>query len=224
MTVIAIDGPAGSGKSTLARLLADRLGFVYLDTGAMYRAVAYLALRDGIALSDAAALTAVAQAAELTFNDEGHMVAAGVDVSDEIRRPAVSAAVSEVSAHAAVRALLVAVQRQLAAGRNVVMEGRDIGTVVFPDAAVKVFLTAQPQVRAERRHQELLAKGVQTSPDETLAALMARDEYDSSRSVSPLFKASDAIEVDTSNLDVSQVLDRLESVVRAALTAAAQRS
>jgi cytidylate kinase len=166
----------------------------------------------------------VAQTAELTFNDQGHMVAAGVDVSDEIRRPAVSAAVSEVSAHAAVRALLVAVQRQLAAGRNVVMEGRDIGTVVFPDAAVKVFLTAQPQVRAERRHQELLTKGEQTSADETLAAITARDEYDSARLVSPLLKASDAIEVDTSTLDVDQVLDRLEAIARAALTMAAQRS
>ena len=219
MTVIAIDGPAGSGKSTIARLLAARLGFVYLDTGAMYRALAYMALRDGVALDDEATLVALTRTAHLSFDDQGHVNAAGADVSEEIRLPAVSAAVSEVSAHAQVRALLVAEQRRIAAGQDVVMEGRDIGTVVCPDAAVKVFLTARPQVRAERRRHELLAKGEHVSADETLAAIVTRDDYDSSRPVSPLTKAADAVELDTSALDIDQVLDELERIVDAGLAA-----
>ena len=223
MTVIAIDGPAGSGKSTIARLLAARLGFVYLDTGAMYRALAYMALRDGVALDDEATLVALTRTAHLGFAGQGHVNAAGVDVSEEIRLPAVSAAGSEVSAHAQVRALLVAEQRRIAAGQDVVMEGRDIGTVVCPDAAVKVFLTARPQVRAERRRHELLAKGEHVSADETLAAIVARDGSDSSRPVSPLAKAADAVELDTSALDIGQVLDELERIVSAGLAAAGER-
>lgn len=213
MTVIAIDGPAGSGKSTIARLLAERLGFVYVDTGAMYRAVAYLALREGVALDDAASLAALARSAHLSFDERGHVVAGDADVSEEIRRPAVSAAVSEVSAHREVRDLLVADQRRVAAARDVVMEGRDIGTVVRPDAHVKIFLTARPEVRAERRRRELVAKGEHVSADETLAAIVARDAYDSTRAVSPLAKAGDAYEVDTSGLTIEEVLDELARIV-----------
>ena len=215
MTLIAIDRPAGSGKSTLAMLLSRRLGYLYLDTGAMYRAVAYLALREGVALDDAASLAALARSAHLAFTANGHIVAEEQDVSEEIRRPAVSAAVSEVSAHAEVRSLLVNEQRRLAASRDAVIEGRDIGTVVAPDAAVKIYLTARPDVRAERRRKELVAKGEHVSGSETLAAMEARDTYDSTRAVSPLAKAADAIEVDTSAMSIDEVLQELERIVTA---------
>jgi len=213
MTVIAIDGPAGSGKSTVARLLAARLGFLYLDTGAMYRAVALLALKDGVALDDSASLAGLTKAARIRFSAEGRIVARDEDVSDDIRRPSVSAAVSEVSAHAVVRELLVEEQRHLAEGTDVVMEGRDIGTVVFPDAALKVFLTARPDVRAERRRKELVAKGEHSSAAETLAAIEARDKYDSSRDVAPLRRADDAVELDTSDLTIDGVVDALAQLV-----------
>jgi cytidylate kinase len=213
MTVIAIDGPAGSGKSTVARLLAARLGYLYLDTGAMYRAVALLALKDGVALDDSASLAALTKAARIHFAAEGRIVARDEDVSDEIRRPSVSAAVSEVSAHAVVRELLVEEQRHLAEGADVVMEGRDIGTVVFPDAALKVFLTARPDVRAERRRKELVAKGEHSSAAETLAAIEARDTYDSSRTVAPLRRADDAVELDTSDLTIDGVVEALARLV-----------
>lgn len=213
MAVIAIDGPAGSGKSTLARLLAERLGFAYLDTGAMYRAVTLLALQDGVALDDGASLASLARAADLDFDGRGRIRAGGRDVSEEIRRPAVSAAVSEVSAHAQVREVLVAEQRRIATGRDVVMEGRDIGTVVCPDAAVKIFLVAEPDVRAERRRKELVAKGEHVGPAETLAAIEARDAYDSSRTVAPLKAASDAVKLDSSGLDVAAMVDAAASIV-----------
>jgi len=213
MTVIAIDGPAGSGKSTVARLLAARLGCLYLDTGAMYRAVAYLALRDGVALDDAASLTALTRSAHISFTPEGRVLAGDVDVSEEIRRPSVSAAVSEVSAHAAVREILVGEQRRLARDGDCVMEGRDIGTVVFPDAAVKIYLTADPDVRAERRRKELIAKGEHTSSAETLAAIEARDRFDAGREVAPLRVADDAVVVDTTALGIDEVVAALANVV-----------
>jgi CMP/dCMP kinase len=214
MTVIAIDGPAGSGKSTVARLLSDRLGYLYLDTGAMYRAAALLALREGVSLDDGPTLAALTRAGRIGFSPSGHVLARDEDVAEDIRRPSVSAAVSEVSAHAEVRDLLVAEQRRIADGRDVVIEGRDIGTVVFPSAAVKVFLTAALEVRAERRRKELVATGEHASAAETLSAMQARDTYDSSRAVSPLRKATDAVEVDTSAMSIDQVLDALEALVR----------
>ena len=213
MTVIAIDGPAGSGKSTVARLLSDRLGYLYLDTGAMYRAAALLALREGVSLDDGPTLAALTRAGRIGFSPQGHVLARDEDVAEDIRRPSVSAAVSEVSAHAEVRDLLVAEQRRVGAGRDVVIEGRDIGTVVFPDAAVKVFLTAAPEVRAERRRKELVATGEHASAAEILSAMQARDAYDSSRAVSPLRKAPDAVEVDTSAMSIDQVVDTLQAVV-----------
>jgi cytidylate kinase len=213
MIVVAIDGPAGSGKSTVAQLLSLRLGFLYLDTGAMYRAVAYLALRDGVALDDGPSLASLTRSAHIGFSESGRVQAREEDIADEIRRASVTAAVSEVSAHAEVRDLLVAEQRRVAGDRNVVIEGRDIGTVVFPDAALKIFLTAAPAVRAERRRKELVAKGEHTSSVDTLAAIEARDHYDSSRLVSPLLKASDAIEVDTSLMAIDEVVETLASLV-----------
>jgi cytidylate kinase len=214
VTVIAIDGPAGSGKSTLARLLAERLGFAYLDTGAMYRAVTLLALREGVALDDGDSLVALARAAHLGFDGRGHITAQERDVSEEIRRPAVSAAVSEVSAHHQVREVLVAEQRRIAGERDVVMEGRDIGTVVFPDAAVKIFLVADAPVRADRRRKELVASGEHVGPQETLAAIEARDAYDSSRPVAPLRPAPDAVELDSSRLDIPAMVERAVRIVQ----------
>jgi len=211
--VIAIDGPAGSGKSTLARLLAERLGVAYLDTGAMYRAVTLLALRDGVALDDGASLAALARFAHLGFDGRGRITAGERDVSDEIRRPAVSAAVSQVSAHAQVRDVLVAEQRRIAQVSDVVMEGRDIGTVVCPDAAVKIFLVAEAPVRAERRRRELVAKGEHVDPGETLAAIEARDAYDSSRAVAPLKAAPDAVALDSSRLDIEAMVEAAVRIV-----------
>jgi len=217
MAVIAIDGPAGSGKSTVARLLAARLGFAYLDTGAMYRAVAYLALRDGVATDDGASLAALAREARISFAADGHIVAAERDVSEEIRRPAVSAAVSEVSAHPEVRTVLLHEQRRIGTVQDIVIEGRDIGTVVFPDAPVKLFLTASAEIRAERRRRELIAGGEHVGIDETLQAIVKRDAYDSQRAVAPLRRATDAIELDTSGLDVDQVVEAARQIVRAKL-------
>jgi cytidylate kinase len=219
MTVIAIDGPAGSGKSTLARLLAARLGFAYLDTGAMYRAVAYLALREGVATDDGASLAALAREARISFAPDGRIVAAERDVSEEIRRPAVSAAVSEVSAHAEVRAVLLDEQRRIGAAQDVVIEGRDIGTVVFPAAPVKLFLTASSEVRAERRRKELIAGGEHVDAGETLRAMVARDAYDSQRAVAPLRCAADAVELDTSGLGIDEVVEAAREVVVARLGA-----
>ena len=217
MTVIALDGPAGSGKSTLAKLLAERLGYAYLDTGAMYRAVAYLALRDGVALDDGASLAALARDAHISFTASGHIVAADRDVTEEIRRPAVSASVSEVSAHPEVRTVLLDEQRRIGASQDVVIEGRDIGTVVFPDAPVKIFLTAAPAVRAERRRKELIAGGEHVSADETLQAIVARDAYDAGRAVAPLKRADDAVELDTSGLDIPGVVEAAAVIVRSRL-------
>jgi cytidylate kinase len=221
MTVIAIDGPAGSGKSTLARLLAARLGYAYLDTGAMYRAIAYLALRDGVATDDGASLAALAREARISFAADGHIVAVERDVSEEIRRPAVSAAVSEVSAHPEVRAVLVEEQRHIGAVQDIVIEGRDIGTVVFPAAPVKLFLTASAEIRAERRRRELIAGGEHVGIDETLRAITTRDAYDSQRAVAPLRRADDAVVLDTDGLDIDQVVEAARKIVLARLGASA---
>ena len=206
MTVIAIDGPAGSGKSTLARLLAERLGFAYLDTGAMYRAVAFLALREGVALDDGASLAVLAREAHLTFAADGRIVAADHDASEEIRRPAVSAAVSEVSAHAEVRAVLLDEQRRIGAVQDVVIEGRDIGTVVAPNAEVKVYLVADRDERARRRMADRPGIGA----DALATDLRLRDEKDAER----MKPAEDAREIDTTGLNVEDVVERIEALVR----------
>ncbi|NLE21601.1 MAG: (d)CMP kinase [Actinobacteria bacterium] len=207
VTVVAIDGPVGSGKSSVARRVAQRLGFLYLDTGAMYRAVGLLATEAGVPLDDEAAVASVAAAARLRFDDEGRLFAGERDMTGLIRSLEMGAAASVVSAHPGVRRLLVERQRELGAGADIVMEGRDIGTNVFPDAEVKVFLTASPEVRAARRAAELRAQGDDVDTEEVLAAQLERDRRDSQREVAPLRKASDAVEVDTSALTLDEVVD-----------------
>ncbi len=205
MTLIAIDGPGGSGKSTVARHLAERLGLDYLDTGAMYRAVAFAALRRGIDPSDVEPVANLVDALELTVDDVTVTVD-GVDATIEIRGPEVTRAVSLVAANPAVRTELRSRQREWAAGREgAVVEGRDIGTVVFPEADLKVFLTARADVRAERRSQEV------TDLDyETVAADLARrDTLDEDREDSPLAQADDALVLDTSGLSIDDVVDTL---------------
>jgi len=214
VTVAAVDGPVGSGKSTVARRVARRLGYIYLDTGAMYRAVGLLASEAGVPLDDEEAVVAVARDARLYLDAEGRLFAGQRDLSTAIRTLEMGAAASLVSALAGVRRLLVEEQRALGEDTDIVMEGRDIGTNVFPDAAVKVFLTARPEVRAARRTAELRAKGEDVDEAQVLTALMERDRRDSTRSVAPLRKAADAVEVDTSEMTLDQVVDAVVGVVR----------
>lgn len=209
MKVIAIDGPAGSGKSTVARALAERLGLEYLDTGAMYRAVTFAALRRGIDPADADLVARIVDDIQLSVDLDGVTVD-GVDATIEIRGPEVSRAVSVVAANPAVRAEMVRRQRAWAATcGGGVLEGRDIGTVVFPDAILKVYLTADPEVRAERRSKE-----VADLDYETVAADMARrDALDSAREASPLAQATDAVHLDTTGLTVEEIVDALSERV-----------
>lgn len=185
MTVVAIDGPTGSGKSVVARLVAERLGFLYLDTGAMYRAIGLLATEAGADLGDEEAVARIAHTADLAFAIDGRLFAGDRDVSDSLRTLEMASAASRVSALPEVRRLLTERQRVLGGEGDIVMEGRDIGTVVFPDAAVKVFLTARPEVRAHRRGEELRAKGQRVDDTDVLAALLERDERDATRAVAP---------------------------------------
>ena len=215
--VVAIDGPAGTGKSSVARGLATSLGARYLDTGAMYRIVTLGVLRSGIDLADAAAITAAVDGIELAVGHdpaEDRAYLSGEDVSREIRGDAVTKAVSAVSAVPAVRTRLVALQRALAQGPgNVVVEGRDIGTVVLPDADVKVFLTASPEVRARRRNDQNVAAGLADDYERVLADVRRRDHLDSTRAVSPLRAAEDAIVVDTSDMNQTEVIAHLTELV-----------
>jgi len=216
--VIAVDGPAGTGKSSVSRGLARALEARYLDTGAMYRIVTLAVLRAGIGLDDANSIAAVAAEAKLAVGydpDEDHSYLAGEDVSTEIRGDEVTTAVSAVSAVPAVRTRLVELQRQLAAGAgNVVVEGRDIGTVVLTDADVKIFLTASAQERARRRNDQNIANGLGDDYEAVLADVQRRDHLDSTRAVSPLRVADDAVVVDTSDMSESEVIDHLVALVK----------
>jgi len=211
--VIAIDGPSGSGKSTVARKVAAALGLQVLDTGAMYRAVTLAALEAAVSLDDAAAIADIARTSVITV-EGGTTLLDGRDVSAEIRGPAVTSAVSTVAAHAPVREILVAYQRDWVRRHGgAVVEGRDIGTVVFPDATVKVFLVASEEERARRRQRDEVAAARAVDVDEVQAALDRRDAIDSRRAVSPLRAADDAIVIDTTDLDVDTVV--ADVVVRA---------
>jgi cytidylate kinase len=213
--IVAIDGPAGSGKSTLARRIAERLGYLYIDTGAMYRAVALWALRNGTSLEDHHRLETLAESATIHLFSDHAVFLNGEDVTEAIRAPEISQAASRVSAIAGVRRAMVRKQREMAELTSVVMEGRDIGSVVFPDAEVKIFLDADVEVRGGRRLAELAAKGVETTRDQVLQEMRERDQRDRSRAEAPLMQAPDAMYVDTSGLTIEQVEEELLRVVRA---------
>ncbi len=210
VVVVVIDGPAGAGKSTVAKKLAVRLGYAFLDTGAIYRAVALAARERGLDWGHGSAVGRVAQKLDLVFAPQGEVLLEGRDVTKEIRMPEISEGASRVSAHPEVRAALLDLQRRLGARGGVVAEGRDLGTVVFPQAEAKFFLTAGPEERARRRAREL-----GTDPETVLAEMKVRDARDSSRAVAPLRKAEDAIEVDSEGLTADEVVDRMAALVRA---------
>ncbi|MGA2618352.1 MAG: (d)CMP kinase [Thermoguttaceae bacterium] len=214
--VITIDGPAGAGKSTVARALALRLGFCYLDTGAMYRAVALAGVRQGIDWQRPEQLARLAAGLEIRM-DGPRILLDGEDVTDAVRSSDVTAVTRHAADNPQVRERLVALQRAAAAGRNIVTEGRDQGTVAFPDAACKIFLTAGSEERARRRLHDLQARGESASLEEVLAAQARRDREDASRPVGPLVPAADAVEVRTDGLTPQEVVERLESLARARL-------
>ncbi|MCC8120753.1 MAG: (d)CMP kinase [Oscillospiraceae bacterium] len=215
---IAIDGPSGAGKSTLARKMAEKLGFLYVDTGAIYRTVGLYAKGMGLKIEQAEQVVPSLSSLniELAYGQDGlqHMYLNGEDVSDAIRQHDISAWASAVSALPEVRAFLLEMQRSLARVNSVIMDGRDIGTVVLPQADVKLFLTAAPEERARRRYRELLERGQQADYDRVLKDLLERDERDSTRAVAPLRQAEDALLVDTTGLDLEQSLARLLDAVK----------
>ena len=210
--IIAIDGPSGAGKSTVGRLLAERMGYLYLDTGAMYRAVAYQAGTEGIDPEDEAALKGMMDRMEIELKrvaDEDRVLVNGTDISAEIRSEKTGMLASRVSAIPSVREELVEMQRRLGERGGVVMEGRDIGTVVFPDADLKIYLDASPEERAKRRVLQLKEKGVSVDRAKTEADIRKRDHDDSTRKIAPLRKAGNAVVIDSDGLDTLQVVDRI---------------
>jgi CMP/dCMP kinase len=221
--VVAIDGPAGAGKSTVARRVAEDLGFVLVDTGALYRALAWSARRAGVAFSDGTKLGELARSivtkGELVLRSDagrgGTVTLGGEDISDAIRTPEMGMGASQVSAHREVREALLDLQRQAGREGGVVLEGRDIGTVVFPDAEIKFFLTARPEVRAKRRYDELLAKGERTSLEATLEEVRKRDDNDTNRPIAPLRRADDALLVDSSDTNIEDAVAFMVGRVRA---------
>lgn len=216
--IIAIDGPAGSGKSTTAKLVAKKLGILHLDTGAMYRMVTLKGLQSGIAYTDPESLGKMAQTMKIRFDVESgkqRVWMDGQDVTADIRSREVTANVSDYCAVPVVREILVDQQRKIGKSQSTVLEGRDIGTVVFPDADFKFFLVADIAERAKRRQKELAGKGVQKDLEELKADIAERDRKDSTREHSPLRKADDAIEIDTSNLTIEEQVERIVDIVKA---------
>jgi len=216
--IVAIDGPAGAGKSTAARLLAARLGYALLDTGAIYRSMALRARERGVAWDDGPGVAALADGIDIAFRMEGavnRVTVNGQDVTEAIRTPEISDGASRVSALPEVRAALLGLQRRIGASGGVVVEGRDIGTVVFPDAEAKFFLTASTEERARRRVAELAAAGKPVDADQTKAEIVARDTRDSTRAAAPLRKADDAIEIDSSAMPPDAVVAKMGDVVAA---------
>lgn len=219
--IVTIDGPAGSGKSTAARGLSQRLGFEFLDTGAMYRCVALAVLNQGIDPADSKSVGDVSQQIRITFAD-AHVILNGEDVTQAIRTAEVSEAASQVAQYPAVREALVDLQRQAAEGVNIVSEGRDQGTVVFPHALCKFFLIADPEERARRRFDEMQGQDQEITQAEILQQIHQRDQRDESRTVAPLKPADDAVEINTSQLSIEEVLDQLEQTVRERQAASAE--
>ena len=214
---VAIDGPAGAGKSTIARRLAGELGFRYVDTGAIYRTVAYFMDLWGVSPKDVDGVNRYID--ELTvgieYDDEGvqHMLMNGMDVTGDIRTPEISQKASLISTHAVVRDMLLDMQRNMAEEYDVVMDGRDIGSVVLPKATVKIFLTASPEVRAKRRYQELLEKGQKASYEQVLMDVQQRDYQDTHRDIAPLKMCRDSVKVDTSEMDLEQSVAAIRKIV-----------
>ena len=214
---IAIDGPAGAGKSTIAKALAKELGYYYVDTGAIYRTVAYFLDLLGVSPKDVDGVQRYIDelTIQIEYDETGkqHMLMNGMDVTDDIRTQDISQKASLVSAHAVVRDVLLDMQREVAKKHNVIMDGRDIGTVVLPKANVKIFLTASPEVRAKRRTDELLAKGQKAEFATVLKEIQQRDYQDTHRPIAPLKQASDAVLLDTSELDVAGVLTAMKKII-----------
>jgi cytidylate kinase len=213
--VIAIDGPSGSGKSTVARILAERLGFRYVDTGAMYRALAWALLRKEISSDQDTFLPEYLDDIKISFDGQGDVQVNGESVQSLIRSDSISRAASDFSKLSAVRRYLVGLQREMGRAGDVVMEGRDIGTRVFPEADLKFFLTARMQIRGERRFKELAMKDATACRDRIMDEMRFRDRQDSERDDSPLVRARDAIEIDTSDMSIGQVVDTLLSHIPA---------
>ena len=217
---VAIDGPAGAGKSTISRVAAKEVGFIYVDTGALYRTVGVNALRKGINTRDKAAVAATLSdiSVDLVFeNGEQKVLLNGENVSEEIRTPSASMAASDVSAVPEVRAFLFDLQRDIAKRNNCIMDGRDIGTVVLPDAKVKIFLTASPESRAMRRYKELIEKGTQVEYKDVLEDLIERDYNDSHREIAPLKPAEDGVIVDTTNLNLEESINEIVRIIKEAI-------
>ena len=211
--IIAIDGPSGTGKSTTAKIVAKDLGITYLDTGAMYRAITFAALEKGVAPTDKAGIDQLLQSTKIRFDDNNQIVINGINREKEIRGKQVSEAVSPYSAIPEVRSVLTQWQREVAGERSCILDGRDIGTVVFPNADFKFFLVTDLKVRAERRYQECLQKGIAMTLEEIEKNLAERDRIDSSRATAPLKKADDAIEIDTTQLSIEQQVKKIEDRV-----------
>ena len=215
---IAIDGPSGAGKSTAAKRVAEELGFLYVDTGAIYRTVGLSALRAGVEPNDGEKVTALLDGLhiDLDYGKDGlqHMYLNGEDVTEEIRLPVISMYASNVSAIPSVRAFLLQKQRDLASSHNVIMDGRDIGTVVLPDADIKIFLTASPEERARRRFAELMGRGTDVSYEEVLSDIVQRDRNDTTRAAAPLRQAEDAILVDTTGISLEDSCALLLNTIR----------
>lgn len=222
MISVAIDGPAGAGKSTIARRLASELGYRYVDTGAIYRTVAYFLDLWGVSPKDVDGVNRYIDelTVEIEYDDDGvqHMIMNGMDVTEDIRTQDISQKASLVSAHACVREMLLDMQRDLAKQYNVIMDGRDIGTVVLPKATVKIFLTASPEVRAKRRYNEYLAKGQKANYDTILKEIQQRDYQDTHREIAPLKLARDSIKVDTSEMTLDQVVSEIKRIIAQKVT------
>lgn len=215
---VAIDGPAGAGKSTIARAAAKALGFIYVDTGALYRSIGLNAIRTGVDITDSNAVenSLTGMKVELAFDAQGAQIVLlnGEDVSSLIRTPEVSMAASKVSAVPKVRAFLLDLQRNMAKTQSVIMDGRDIGTVVLPDAEVKIFLTASPEIRAKRRFDELIEKGQEVKYEDVLADVIERDYNDSHREIAPLKPAEDSKIADTSGLTLEESIDLIINIIK----------
>lgn len=214
---VAIDGPAGAGKSTIAKRLAKELGYMYVDTGAIYRTVAYFFDLWGVSPKDIDGINRYIDELNvgIEYDEDGvqHMIMNGLDVTEDIRTPDISQKASVIAAHAIVREMLLDMQRDVAKQYNVIMDGRDIGSVVLPKATVKIFLTASPEVRAKRRTEELLAKGQKVNYEKILKDIQQRDYQDTHREIAPLKMSRDSIKVDTSDMTIEEVLEKLKEIV-----------